>query len=320
MSTVKNYLSLIRFSHTIFAMPFAMIGFFLGLVSLHGEAGIGQWNLARAVGGWHVHSFLQELPPGFDVWRLFVLVILCMVFARSAAMAFNRWLDVKWDALNPRTAIREIPRGIISKSNALRFVVLNCVAFIVCTWFINPLCFALSFVALAVVLGYSYTKRFTPLCHLVLGLGLSLAPIGAYLAVVGHFALLPLLFSFSVIFWVSGFDIIYALQDEEFDRNNQLNSMPSWLGKGRALRVSEFLHLLSSACVVAAGFYGHFGLAYWVGIAVFIGMLIYQHIIVKPNDLRRVNLAFMTANGIASVVFAVFVIVDLLLTTKTLGV
>ena len=315
MSTVKNYLSLIRFSHTIFAMPFAMIGFFLGLVSLHAEAGFGQWTLGRAVGWgkWHPHFFLEELPPGFDAWRLFVLVILCMVFARSAAMAFNRWLDVKWDALNPRTAIREIPRGIISKSSALRFVIFNCIAFIVCTWFINPLCFALSFVALAVVLGYSYTKRFTPLCHLVLGLGLSLAPIGAYLAVVGHFALLPLLFSFSVIFWVSGFDIIYALQDEEFDRSNNLYSMPSWLGKARALRVSEFLHLLSTACVVATGFRGHFGVAYWIGIAVFMGMLIYQHAIVKPNDLRRVNLAFMTANGIASVVFAGFVIADLFL-------
>jgi 4-hydroxybenzoate polyprenyltransferase len=228
-------------------------------------------------------------------------------------MAFNRWLDVKWDAMNPRTAIREIPKGIISKSSALRFVIFNCIAFIVCTWFVNPLCFALSFVALAVVLGYSYTKRFTPLCHLILGLGLSLAPIGAYLAVVGHFALLPLLFSFSVIFWVSGFDIIYALQDEEFDRSNDLYSMPSWLGKARALRVSEFLHLLSTACVVAAGFYGPFGVAYWIGIAVFVVMLIYQHTIVKPNDLRRVNLAFMTANGIASVVFAGFVITDLFL-------
>jgi len=236
-----------------------------------------------------------------------------MVFARSAAMAFNRWLDVKWDALNPRTAIREIPAGIISKNSALRFVIFNCLAFIVCTWFINPLCFALSFVALAVVLGYSYTKRFTPLCHLVLGLGLSLAPIGAFLAVTGHFALLPLLFSFAVICWVSGFDIIYALQDVDFDRSQRLYSMPAWLGKGKALHVSEFLHLLSTLCVVTAGIYGQFGLIYWGGVAVFMGMLIYQHILVKPNDLSRVNLAFMTANGIASVVFAVFVIADLLL-------
>jgi 4-hydroxybenzoate polyprenyltransferase len=289
MGTVKNYLSLIRFSHTIFAMPFAMIGFFLGM----------------AHDGDRVHQ----------VGVLFLLVVLCMVFARSAAMAFNRWLDVKWDALNPRTAIREIPRGIISKNSALWFVLINCVLFIGCTWFINPLCFALSFVALAVVLGYSYTKRFTPLCHLVLGLGLSLAPIGAYLSVTGRFDVLPILFSLTVLFWVSGFDIIYALQDEEFDRSNRLYSMPTWLGKARSLRVSELLHLFSTLCVVVAGIYGGFGVWYWIGVAIFVGMLVYQHIIVKPNDLSRVNLAFMTANGIASVVFAVFVIADLCLWT-----
>jgi len=305
MSTVKNYLSLIRFSHTIFAMPFAMIGFFLGIF-----ADKITYSHIEDAGGSQSSVGVTDITTA--VLR-FVLVIACMIFARSAAMAFNRWLDVKWDALNPRTAIREIPAGIISKSSALRFVIFNCIAFIVCTWFINPLCFALSFVALAVVLGYSYTKRFTPLCHLVLGVGLSLAPIGAFLAVTGHFALLPLLFSFAVIFWVSGFDIIYALQDEEFDRNQKLYSMPSWLGKAKALRVSEFLHLLSTLCVVAAGLYGHFIWAYWVGVAVFMGMLIYQHAIVKPNDLSRVNLAFMTANGIASVVFAVFVITDLCL-------
>jgi 4-hydroxybenzoate polyprenyltransferase len=290
MNQVKNYLSLVKFSHTIFAMPFAMIGFFLGLSS---------FDLAP----YTIKDSLVRL----------LLVIGCMIFARSAAMSFNRWLDAKFDALNPRTAIREIPTGIISKDSALRFVIFNCLAFITCTWFINLLCFALSFVALAVVLGYSYTKRFTPLCHLVLGLGLSLAPIGAYLAVTGRFALLPILFSLTVLFWVSGFDIIYALQDEEFDKSNQLYSMPSWLGKAKALRVSEFLHLFSTACVIAAGLYGRFGWWYWTGVAIFIGMLIYQHAIVKPNDLSRVNLAFMTANGIASVVFAVFVITDLFL-------
>jgi 4-hydroxybenzoate polyprenyltransferase len=286
MSNVKNYLSLIRFSHTIFAMPFAMIGFFLGVYSLRVES--------------KGHIII-----------LFLLVLGCMVFARSAAMSFNRWLDAKFDALNPRTAIREIPAGIISKDSALRFVILNCVLFIVCTAFINKLCFFLSFVALAVVLGYSYTKRFTPLCHLVLGVGLSLAPIGAYLAVTGSFALLPILFSLTVIFWVSGFDIIYALQDEEFDKSQKLYSMPSWLGKAKALHVSEFLHLLSTACVISAGIYGRFGWWYWIGVAIFMGMLIYQHAIVKPHDLSRVNLAFMTANGIASVVFAVFVLADI---------
>jgi 4-hydroxybenzoate polyprenyltransferase len=162
-----------------------------------------------------------------------------------------------------------------------------------------------------VVLGYSYTKRFTPLCHLILGLGLSLAPIGAYLAVTGRFALLPVLFSIAVLFWVSGFDIIYALQDEEFDKENKLYSIPAWLGKAKALRVSELLHLVSAAAIIYAGIYGHFGWLYWAGSAAFTGMLIYQHSIVKPNDLKRVNLAFMTANGVASVVFAIFVIADL---------
>ncbi|HLZ85647.1 MAG TPA: UbiA-like polyprenyltransferase [Puia sp.] len=304
MSKVRSYLSLIRFSNTIFAMPFAMIGFALAVFG-------PKFDAAHLPDFAFANNRVNVYYDGKPAWILFLLVIACMVFARSAAMAFNRWLDVEFDARNPRTAIREIPRGIISKSSALRFVIFNCIAFIVCTWFINPLCFALSFVALAVVLGYSYTKRFTPLCHLVLGVGLSLAPIGAYLAVTGRFAVLPILFSFTVIFWVSGFDIIYALQDEEFDRSQQLYSMPSWLGKAKALRVSEFLHVLSTACVVAAGWYGEFGLWYWAGVAVFMGMLVYQHLLVKPNDLSRVNLAFMTANGIASVVFAGFVIADL---------
>jgi 4-hydroxybenzoate polyprenyltransferase len=147
---------------------------------------------------------------------------------------------------------------------------------------------------------------------LVLGLGLSLAPIGAYLAVTGSFALLPILFSFTVLFWVSGFDIIFALQDEAFDRSQGLHSIPAALGTAKALRVSELLHLLSAACVITAGYYGQFGWLYWIGVVVFCGILIYQHRIVKPTDLSRVNIAFMTANGIASVVFAVFVIADLL--------
>lgn len=234
-----------------------------------------------------------------------------MIFARSAAMAFNRYLDRKFDEKNPRTAIREIPSGIITPKNALMFTIINCILFIAATWFINRICFYLSPVALFVVLFYSYTKRFTALCHLVLGVGLSLAPIGAYLAVTGVFDWLPLLFSFAVIFWVSGFDIIYALQDEAFDKENHLHSIPAALGKRNALRVSELLHLLSAAAVIGAGLYAPFGWLYWIGVAVFVGMLIYQHSIVKPNDLRRVNLAFMTANGIASVVFAVFVILDL---------
>lgn len=288
---IRNYLSLIKFSHTIFAMPFAIIGFFLGVMHLYPQS---------------PHSnYLQEYG------KLFILVVLCMVFARSAAMAFNRYLDRSFDARNPRTAIREIPAGIIAANNALIFTALNGLLFIVCCRFINPLCFYLSFIALFVILFYSYTKRFTMLCHLVLGLGLSLAPIGAYLAVTARFDLLPVLFSFTVLFWVSGFDIIYALQDEEFDRVNQLHSIPATMGKKKALRFSEVLHVLSAATAFYAGIHAGFGIWYWCGMAIFAGILLYQHSIVKPADLSRVNIAFMTANGIASVIFAVFVLLEL---------
>lgn len=286
MLHIKNYFSLVKFAHTIFAMPFAFIGFFYGFKAVHFE-------LSKP---W---------------WLLFILVILCMIFARSAAMAFNRWLDADFDAKNPRTVIREIPGGIISKKHAMIFVVINCLAFLVTTFFINWMCLVLSPVALFVILFYSYTKRFTPLCHLVLGLGLSLAPIGAYIAVTGQFALVPVLFSLSVLFWVSGFDIIYALQDEEFDKENNLFSIPSWLGTSKALHVSESLHFLSALAVFAAGMIGNFSWLYWVGVLVFAFFLFYQHTLVKPKDLSKVNKAFFSSNGIASVVFSVFVLLDL---------
>jgi 4-hydroxybenzoate polyprenyltransferase len=312
MTVVKKYLRLIKFSHTIFAMPFALIGFMLGIqkVHIHTEQEGKHWspdifNQILDYTGIVVLSYQQI------VFKL-VLVILCMVFARSAAMAFNRYLDRQFDAKNPRTAIREIPAGVLKADSVLWFTIGSSLLFMLSAWFINPLCFYLSPVALVVVLGYSFTKRFTALCHIVLGVGLSLAPIGAFLAVTGRFELLPVLFSLTVICWVSGFDIIYALQDEEFDKQHQLYSIPAMLGKARALRVSEILHVLSALLVIAAGWYGAFGWLYWVGVVVFAGMLVYQHSVVKPDDLRRVNLAFMTANGIASVVFAVFVISDLL--------
>lgn len=284
-ATIRNYLSLVKFSHTIFAMPFAMIGFFLAV-------------------SWAGHSF---------DWTKLLLVVLCMVFARSAAMAFNRWLDAEFDKRNPRTAQREIPAGIISASNALYFVIGNALLFMVTTWFINPICFFLSPVALLVVLGYSYTKRFTALCHLVLGVGLSLAPIGAFLAVTGYFSVLPVLLSVLVLCWVSGFDIIYALQDEEFDRSQQLHSIPAWLGKAGGLRFSEGLHIVAAGLVIAIGVLGDFHWLYWIGAGVFMLMLFMQHRLVKPDDLSRVNLAFMTTNGVASVVFALFAIADMLI-------
>jgi len=317
MTKIKNYLSLIKFSHTIFAMPFAMIGFFLpASVRFKNfiESFPGSGPYAGDIDPTLKRTFEFDKSAPLSYTEIFIrlgIIILCMILARSAAMAFNRYLDRDFDAKNPRTAIREIPKGIITPKNALAFTIICSLLFIASTYFINRLCFYLSPVALAVVLGYSYTKRFTVLCHFILGLGLSLAPIGAYIAVTGSFAFLPILFSIAVLFWVSGFDIIYALQDEEFDKSNNLYSIPAWLGKKWGLRISELLHLVSAAAIIAAGIYGKFGWLYWAGTAIFIGMLVYQHSIVKPADLRRVNLAFMTANGIASVVFAIFVIADL---------
>ncbi|PAW95249.1 4-hydroxybenzoate octaprenyltransferase [Mucilaginibacter sp. MD40] len=279
---MKKYFSLVTFSHTIFAMPFAFIGFFLAVTTTS-------------------HKF---------EWQKLVMMLLCMVFARNSAMAFNRYLDRNIDAKNPRTKQRDIPAGRITPAAALTFTLANCALFIFTTWFINPLCFYLSPVALLVVLGYSATKRFTALCHMVLGLGLSLAPIGAYLVVTGAFALTPIFFSLAVFCWVSGFDIIYALQDEDFDRSEKLHSIPTWLGKVNALRLSTVLHVFSAIFIIMPVMYTHVGLLYYVGIVFFCSMLIYQHLLVKPNDLSRVNLAFMTTNGIASVVFAAFFLLD----------
>ena len=287
---MKRYLSMIKFSHTIFALPFAILGFTLG-----------------------------SLSSGDTIdWILFAYVLLCMIFARSAAMSFNRYIDRDIDEANPRTAVREIPSGVISPKSALLFTLFNCLAFIVVTAFINSICFYLSPVALAVVLGYSYTKRFTFLCHLILGLGLSLAPVGAYLAVTGQFDWIPVLLGIGVLFWVAGFDIIYALQDSDFDKEKGLFSIPSYFGKSKALIISRVLHAL---CAIALSLsikliieqlglqYG-FGLA---GLAVFCTLLLYQHSLVKANDLSKVNLAFFTTNGIASIVFTCILVVGLYL-------
>lgn len=288
---MKKYFSLIKFAHTIFALPFALLGLFLGF--------------------WVMN--VNDLAPDKPYWESFILVVLCMVFARSAAMAFNRFIDRDIDAKNDRTVQREIPAGIITPRNALIFVLLNSLLFIGTTWFINPLCFYLSPVALLVILGYSFTKRFTSLCHLVLGLGLALAPVGAFIAVTGVFHWEPIILGVAVLTWVSGFDIIYALQDEEFDRENQLNSIPAFLGKRKALLVSTLLHFLTASMIILFGVFIGGGWIFWVGAVAFLGLLAYQHILVKPNDLSKVNLAFFTTNGIASVVFACFAIGELLL-------
>ncbi len=283
--SVKDYFSLVKFSHTVFAMPFALIGFSLAVSK-----------------------------PEFDLSiRLLILVILCMIFARNTAMGFNRVADKKFDALNPRTNKREIPSGTISARAAVIFVIINAGLFVVTTGFINRLTLILSPVALLVIIGYSLTKRFTSLCHFVLGLGLSLAPIGAYISVTGKFSLLPVIYSFIVLTWVSGFDIIYALQDDEFDKTNMLHSIPSAAGRKRAIFISIIIHIITFILVLTAGLYEEGGLLFWTGATIFTILLAYQHSIVRHDDLSRVTLAFGTTNGVASMLFAVFVILDLIL-------
>ncbi len=281
---MKNYLSLVKFSHTIFAMPFAVTGYFLAYYGV-------------------------PLSPD---WLLFLKILLCMVFARNAAMSFNRIVDRHFDKLNPRTNGREIPRGVLSSKAVLVFTLINSALFIFTTYFINPLVFYLSPIALAIVLFYSYTKRFTMFSHLILGLGLSLAPIGAYLSVTGKFDIIPVLYSLLVMFWVAGFDIIYALQDEEFDRNTKLHSIPAALGARGALIIALVLHFISALLVVVIGFMAGFNFYYWIGAVIFISLMVLQHFLVRPTDISKVNMAFATTNGMASVLFTIFNILSIL--------
>jgi 4-hydroxybenzoate polyprenyltransferase len=280
---VKKYLSLVKFSHTIFAMPFAMTGLFAGF---------------RDVGG-------------VD-WEILILVAMCMIFARNAAMAFNRWLDRDVDALNPRTAVREIPAGVVSARAALIFVALNVAGFVLTTYFINTVCFRLSPVALFVILFYSYTKRFTSLCHGVLGTGLALAPVGAYLAATERFEPAIVLLGVAVLCWVAGFDIIYALQDEEFDRRSGLRSIPSALGYKGALAVARTLHSLTAITLFVAVHLLGGGWMY-VGVGGFCAMLARQHYLVHRYKLEKINLAFFTANGLASLFFGLTAIVQFIM-------
>jgi 4-hydroxybenzoate polyprenyltransferase len=283
MRKLINYSRLVKFEHTLFALPFALTGFFFAMREDSSELSI----------------------------KLLLLVLLCMVLARNAAMGFNRFLDREFDKLNPRTASREIPAGILEPKSVMLFVILNSLLFIATTWFINSLCFFLSPVALFIILFYSYTKRFTPLCHFVLSLGLAIAPMGAYLSVAGKFDWLPLMLSLVVFFWVSGFDIIYALQDEEFDKDLNLKSIPSLLGKKRALDLAKIIHLCSAIFVVAVAVLTPANWLHIVGAIIFTGLLAYQHTLVKPNDLSKINLAFFTTNGIASVIYGLFIITGL---------
>ena len=286
---MKSYFSLIKFAHTVFALPFAFLSFFLGL----------------------------KMENQDFSWKLILLILACMIFARSAAMAFNRYVDRKIDAENTRTSVREIPAGIISPASALWFVIVMSCAFIFTTYWINMIVFFLSPIALIVILGYSYTKRFTWLCHFVLGCGLGLAPVGAFLAVTGHFSLLPVLYGVMVMLWVSGFDILYALQDENFDREHHLYSVPATFGKQKAKNIAIAIHILCAAMLICITFYQAqllptFGWLHWIGAIGFMGLLVWQHRLVRLYDLSKINQAFFETNGIASLLFGLSVIIDVL--------
>ena len=279
---IGKFMKLVKFSHTIFALPFALIGFSLAI----------------------------KLSGNDFSWKLFGLIIWAMIFARNSAMGFNRYLDRDIDAKNPRTSSREIPAGHLSPMAVKFFVIINVILFIAVAFFINRLCFYLAFPAIAILLLYSYMKRFTSLCHYVLGLALAIAPIGAYLSIAGEFHPAPLILSLIVLLWASGFDIIYSLADEEFDKEQKLHSVPQLWGKKRGLVISAVGHALIIPLLYLFYVVADMGVIYLVGAAIFSALLIYQHLIVSPTNLSRINAAFFTSNGFASVFFAVFTIWD----------
>ncbi len=287
LAKLKTVLEMIRFEHSVFALPFALTGAMLAVR----ESGLA-WVDTAGKFGW---------------------IMLAMVAARSAAMAFNRVTDAEIDALNPRTKVRAIPAGVLTKSFTWGFIVFWCGVLVLAAYMLNPLCLKLSPVALAVVLGYSYTKRFTAWSHLVLGFALGIAPAAAWIAIRGALDPPILLLTAAVMFWTAGFDIIYSCQDREFDTGAGLHSLPRSLGVKNALVVSRLLH--GAMVVLLLWLSQVFGLGplSLLGIAVVVALLIYEHSLVKPHDLSRVNAAFFTVNGLVSVIFFLFWAADIVL-------
>lgn len=283
VSPILTYGRMIKFSHSVFALPFALSGA----------------ALAASVAG---------ISPAQIGW-----IIVAMVAARSAAMGFNRLVDRHLDADNPRTAQRELPRGVVSPVAVTVFVVVSAGVLVAAAWKLNPLCLALSPVALLVVGGYSFTKRFTWASHLVLGLALGLAPLGAWIAVTGTFAIAPVLMGLAVLSWVAGFDILYSCQDQAHDRGAGLHSIPVRFGLTGALRLARVFHVLTLGFMVCVGVVAGLQWIYFGGVAAIALLLAWEHRLVHPEDLTRVNMAFMTANSIISVAYLLFTLADLLL-------
>lgn len=285
MNTITKYAALVKLSHTIFAMPFALIAY---TYALH-----------------HENISFEPL--------LLVKILLCMICARNAAMGFNRWADRKIDAKNPRTANREIPAGVIKAKSAMIFTVISALAFIVSAGLINQLSLILSPIALFVICGYSYTKRFTSMSHIVLGVALAIAPIGAYIAVTGTInSFVPILLAGLVISWTAGIDILYSLQDTEFDKSNNLHSIPSKLGVKGAIITSIIMHIITILSVWITLPYIDGGVLYKIGAALFTVLLIFQHIYFTPSRIERIGATFGLMNGVASICYSGFVIADIL--------
>ena len=283
LNAVLVYGRMIKFSHSIFALPFALSGAALAASRV---------GISAAQIGW---------------------IAVAMVGARSAAMGFNRLADRRIDAANPRTQNRELPRGLVSPVAVTLFVILSSAVLILAAQQLNPLCFYLSPLALLILFSYSFTKRFTWASHLVLGLSLGGAPLGAWIAITGEFALPPVLLSFGVLAWVAGFDIIYACQDRDFDVDSGLHSLPVWLGIGRALQVARLLHVLAVVLLLFPGRLMGLQWLYLTGIVAVAGLLLYEHRLVRVDDLSKLGMAFFTMNGIISVIYFAFTLADLLL-------
>lgn len=279
MKNLSLFFESIKFSHSVFALPFALSAFFMA-----GE--------------------------GVPSWALLAKIVAACIFARTAAMSFNRLVDARIDMKNPRTRSRAVPAGDLSRNFMACATIGSCCLFALCCWSINNLALCLCPIVLAVLLGYSYTKRFTSLCHLVLGVALGLSPLGAWVAVHGELELLPILLGLAVAFWTAGFDVIYACQDHDFDRKEGLHSIPVKFGLVRALWLSRLFHLFTIALLAWLGLTAHYGTFYWLGITIVGLLLVYEQALVKPGDLSRVNLAFFTLNGIVSLVFMTSVILE----------
>jgi len=277
------FVNLVRLPHTVFALPFALIGVVLASY---------RYRLRLADIGW---------------------VVLAFTAARFAAMAFNRIVDRHIDAQNPRTAMRELPRGVLSVQEAWLSVVVSIAVFIVCAAALNPLCLYLSPLAVAWVLGYSFTKRFTSWSHLVLGAGLGIAPVGGYLAVAGSWSRpwwLLVALAAAVTSWVGGFDILYALPDEGFDRAHSLHSIPAALGERGAIYVARALHVATIVALALTGVGAHLGVLYWCGLLIAAAILMYEHSLVHPGDLTKLDAAFFMMNGMLSITLLFFVLAE----------